>query len=95
MRIDQLIELLQVFPNDLRVYVQTSEGDLLSPLGKNHIWMSDAYVDQKYKSLEPAKLCITAFVKGGRKYDTKNDKSGVLVVYEEHSSRDTNTAEGG
>lgn len=82
MRADQLIELLKMFPGSTEVYVQTCEGDLLSPLEKRNLWLTEAFIDERHKNLEGAKLVVTAFVKGDKVYQEKNQQSGVLVKYE-------------
>lgn len=89
MRVDNLIELLKMFPSDMRVYIQTCEGDLLSPIGKRNVWVADAWIDKRTGGLESAKLCLTAFIKGDRVYEEKNKHSGVIVKYEEQPSRDS------
>lgn len=81
MRIDSLIELLEMFPKDTQVLLQTCEGDLLSPISKRNVWLTQAFIDERYKNLEPAKLVFTAFVKGQERYECKNDHRGVLVKY--------------
>ena len=83
MRISALIELLQMFPENMEVLLQTCEGDLLSPVQKRNVWMTEAWIDERYKNLEAPKLVFTAFVKGQERYECKNDRSGVLVKYEE------------
>ena len=93
MRIDNLIELLKMFPSDMYVYVQTCEGDLLSPLGNRNIWLADSWIDKRTGGIEPAKLCITSFVKGDRVYEEKNKHSGVLIKYEPAPDQGTRDSE--
>lgn len=80
MRVGTLKELLRVFPDNMEIYIQTCEGDLLSPLELNNIWSSEAFIDEKYKTLESAKLCLTAFIKGREKYNYQNDQRGYRVM---------------
>jgi hypothetical protein len=83
MRVGSLMELLEMFPKETEVLVQTCEGDLLSPLEKKNIWLTEAWIDERYKNLERPKLVITAFIKGLERLEYKNDRSGVLVKYEQ------------
>ena len=83
MRIARLIELLEMFPKETEIFVQTCEGDLLSPLEHKNVWLTDTWIDKRYKTLEKPKLVLTAFIKGRDRVEYKNDCSGVLVKYED------------
>jgi hypothetical protein len=82
MNVGQLKELLEIMPDDMPVYVQTCEADWMAPLDNRNMWVSQAFIDERFKTLEKSKLIITAHVKGQNRHETKNDRSGVLVVYE-------------
>ncbi|WP_020474491.1 hypothetical protein [Zavarzinella formosa] len=81
MKIATLIELLGIFPDSTEVYVQTCEGDLLSPLERKSLWLTEAWIDEWSKTLETPKLVITAFIKGRARIEHKNQNSGVLVKH--------------
>ncbi|WP_020469649.1 hypothetical protein [Zavarzinella formosa] len=81
MKITTLIELLGMFPGSTEVYVQTCEGDLLSPLERKNLWLTEAWIDERSKTLEAPKLVITAFINGRERIEHKNQHSGVLVKH--------------
>lgn len=87
MRIKELIRTLSLFPENMEVMVQTCQGDLMQPLSLYNMWASEAFIDEKFKSLEPARLVITSLVTSDKEKipaatTYSNPRSGVLVKYE-------------
>lgn len=87
MRVDEFIKLLQMFPDKTEVLVQTCQGDLMQPLTKWNMWVTEAFIDEKYKTLEPARLVVTSYITSDTKKtpvrtEYRNPHSGVLVKYE-------------
>jgi hypothetical protein len=81
MRVNRFIEYLKTLPENMEIYVQTCEGDLLSPLEMNNLWVTESFVAERYGNLEQSKLCITAFIKGRDAYKYENDRRGFEVKY--------------
>ena len=79
MKIAKLKELLDIFPDDMEVFIQTCEGDLLSPLNINQLWMIDAQLNE-FKNLQQPFLVITSFVEGKERLDYKNKHSGIKYI---------------
>ena len=48
----------------MRFSFKPAEGDLLSPLEQKNVWLTDAWIDERHKTLEKPKLVLTAFIKG-------------------------------
>lgn len=67
----------------MEILVQTCEGDLLQPLTQKNLWVTESCIDERYKTLEPSRLVITAFIKGQERMEYKNKQSGFLIKYEE------------
>lgn len=61
MRIDNLIEHLKMFPDDMEVYLQTVPDDLCSPVQRKSFSVIKARHDEKY-GLQHAKLVLTAHI---------------------------------
>lgn len=94
MKVYELKQILKMFPDSMDVLVQTCQGDLMQPLTKDLMWMTEAHIDERYKSLEPSRLVITSYLTSDenvvrQKKEYSNPRSGVLVKYEEQSSRDS------
>lgn len=60
MRVDYLKQLLNMYPDDMEVFIQTVPADLCSPITPKHISLIKASHDARY-GLEHAKLLFTAY----------------------------------
>lgn len=94
MKVIALIQLLKMFPENMDVLVQTCQGDLMQPLTKDLMWMTEAHIDERYKTLEPSRLVITSYLTSdvnvvSQKKEYSNPRSGVLVKYEQKSTRES------
>jgi hypothetical protein len=93
MKVSELKRILNMFPDGMEILVQTCQGDLMQPLTKDLMWMTEAFIDERYKNLEASKLVITSYLTSDenivrQKKEYINPRSGVLVKYEEQPSRD-------
>lgn len=61
MRIKDLIDHLAMFPEDMEVYISTTPSDLCQPVTRKAFKLLPAWIDERSKMLEQAKLVLIAF----------------------------------
>lgn len=61
MRIKDLKNQLDIFPEDMEVLVQSTPSDFCEPINRKHLSVSLASYEDKH-GLEQSKLVITAFI---------------------------------
>ncbi len=87
MRVRDLKEMLEMFPDDMAVHIQTTPNDLTQPVTMKQVSIIKAWVDTSHGgcSLNPAFLLFTAYHPHG-KSEVRDREAPIAVTDKEKQS---------